>query len=187
MANGAVTEEKTSVFLEAYASTEVNNLEAAKLKLATSDHEITTQELAEYFEQRVRTNGVLIELYDARGMSEYEEEVEGMEFQDITPKGKAMHENTWLENFADKLRNSKSIEEFKSAAVGTSNSKDVAEELYFVRAHVKHKDHTVDAYHLERVIAELIGDDNWEKILRREFKLENRAFLDPLPYFESGF
>ena len=186
MSNGAVTEEKTTVFLEAYAATELQSLEVAELNLATSDHELTPQELAEYFEQRVRTNSALIELYSAREMPEYEKE-DGSEFTNTTPKGKAMHENTWLEYFADKLRNSKSIEEFKSAASGTSNSKDVAEELYFARAHVKHKDHTVDAYHLERVIAELIGDDNWEKILRREFKLENRAFLDPLPYFESGF
>ena len=186
MASAAITEERTTVFLEAYAATELQSLEAAELNLATSDHEFTTLELAEYFEQRVRTNSALIELYDAREMPEYENE-EGSEFKNTTPKGKAMHENTWLEYFADKLRNSKSIEEFKSAAAGTSNSKDVAEELYFVRAHVKHKDNTVDTISLERVIAELIGDDKWQKIVSRELKLPNRASLDPLPYFESGF
>ncbi|EKD95317.1 MAG: hypothetical protein ACD_24C00523G0001 [uncultured bacterium] len=186
MASAAITEERTTVFLEAYAATELQSLEAAELNLATSDHELTTLELAEYFEQRVRTNSALIELYDAREMPEYEKE-EGSGFTNTTPKGKAMHENTWLETFAARLRTSESIESFKSSNAGTSNSKDVAEELYFVRAHVKHKDNTVDTISLERVIAELIGDDKWQKIVSRELKLPNRASLDPLPYFESGF
>ena len=70
MSNGAVTEEKTTVFLEAYAATELQSLEVAELNLATSDHELTPQELAEYFEQRVRTNSALIELYSSKEMPE---------------------------------------------------------------------------------------------------------------------
>ena len=179
MLTHAKTDETAIESLETSATIALQDLERAENRLATSDRQLTTQELADFFDQRVKTNQALIDLYQERGMKEYAIDTAAGTL-DATPMGKAMHEIEWLQTFAIQLRSCASLEEFK---LKTTNSKDVAEELYIARSHVKHIETTAETQHLENAIANLIGEDAWERILKREKENPGRAYLEPQAFF----